>query len=33
MHTKFWLEKFKGRDHLEEISVDGMRVLEWILGK
>jgi len=23
----------KGRDHLEDISIDGEKVLKWILGK
>jgi hypothetical protein len=23
MHTKFWLENLKGRDHLEDLVVDG----------
>jgi hypothetical protein len=27
MHTRFWSENLKGRDHLEDLSVDG------ILGK
>jgi hypothetical protein len=31
--TKFWLENLKGRDHSEDLDVDGMIILEWILGK
>jgi hypothetical protein len=31
MHTKFWLENLKGRDHSEDLDVDRKR--EWILGK
>jgi len=27
------LENFKGRDHLEDLDVDGKKILEWILGK
>jgi len=23
MHTKFWLENWKGRDHLEGIGIEG----------
>jgi len=33
MHTEFWLETLKGRDHLEDIGVDGTIILEWILEK
>jgi hypothetical protein len=33
MHTVFWLENLKGRDHLEDLGVDGDIILEWILGK
>jgi hypothetical protein len=29
----FWLENLKGRDHLEDLCVDGRIILEWILGK
>jgi hypothetical protein len=32
MYAKFWTENLKGRDHSEELNVDGM-ILEWILGK
>jgi len=32
VHTKFWPENLKGKDHLEDLSVDGI-LLEWILGK
>jgi hypothetical protein len=27
------LENLKGRDHLEDLGVDGKIILEWILGK
>jgi hypothetical protein len=30
MHTKFLLEKVKGRDHMEETGVDERIKLEWI---
>jgi hypothetical protein len=33
MHTRFWLEILKGRNHSEELGVDGKIILEWILGK
>jgi hypothetical protein len=33
MRTKFWSENLKGREHLEELGVDGRIILEWILGK
>jgi hypothetical protein len=31
MHTKFWFEILKGRDHSEDLGVDGRIMLEWIL--
>jgi hypothetical protein len=33
MHTEYWFEKLKGRDHSEDLGVDGKIILEWILGK
>jgi hypothetical protein len=33
MHRKFWLEKIKGRNHLEDLGIDGKIILDWILGK
>jgi len=33
MHTKFCSENLKGRDHLEDLGVDGRIISEWILGK
>jgi hypothetical protein len=33
MHTRFWLENLKGRDHSEDLGIDGKIILEWILGK
>jgi hypothetical protein len=29
---RFWLEELKGRDHLEDLGMDGSIILEWILG-
>lgn len=33
MHTKFYFENLKGRDHLEEIDVDRRKMLKWFLEK
>jgi hypothetical protein len=33
MHAKFCLGNLKGRDHLEDLGVDGRIILEWILKK
>jgi hypothetical protein len=33
MHTTFLLENLKGRDHSEDMGIDGAKILEWILGK
>jgi hypothetical protein len=33
VHTVFWLENLKGREHTEEPGTDGKIILEWILGK
>jgi len=33
MYTVFWLENLKGRDHSEDLAVDGRIILELILGK
>jgi hypothetical protein len=32
IHTKIWSENLRGRDHFEDLSIDG-RMLEWILQK
>jgi hypothetical protein len=29
----FWSENLKGRDHSEDLGVDGRVIFEWILGK
>jgi len=33
MHRVFWLENPKGRDHLEDVGVDGKIILDQILWK
>jgi len=33
VYTRFWLENLKGRDHLEDLGVDGRIILGWILRK
>jgi hypothetical protein len=33
MHAIFGLGNLKGRDHLEDLGVDGKIILKWILGK
>jgi hypothetical protein len=33
MHTIFWLENLKGRDHSQDLGRDGKIILEWILRK
>jgi hypothetical protein len=32
MHKSFLSENLKGRDHSEDLGVDG-KIIEWILGK
>jgi len=32
MHTIFWLEILKGRDHPEDLGIVAKIILEWILG-
>jgi hypothetical protein len=31
--TVLWMENLTGRNHLEDLGVDGKTILEWILGK
>jgi hypothetical protein len=33
VHTNFWSESLTGRDHAEDLGVDGKIILEWILVK
>jgi hypothetical protein len=33
MHALFWFENLKGRDHSEELGVDGRKLLERIVGR
>jgi len=33
MHTQFWSKNLEGRDHSEDLGIDGKITLEWILGK
>jgi len=33
MHTLFWSGNLKGRDHSEDLGIDGKIMLEWILEK
>jgi hypothetical protein len=33
MLAEFLLENLKGRNHAEDISIDGKIIFEWILGK
>jgi hypothetical protein len=31
MSAEFWLEKLKGRDHMDGFDLDGKIMLKWIL--
>jgi hypothetical protein len=33
MHTKFWLETMKGRDHSDHVSVGRRIILNWNIKK
>jgi hypothetical protein len=33
MRTKFWSENLKGRDHSEDMGIDGKIILQRMLGK
>jgi hypothetical protein len=30
MHTQFWFENMKGRDHFGDLGVDGRIILKWV---
>jgi hypothetical protein len=32
MHTKFWSENLKRKDHTEDLSVDVNIIFQWIVG-
>jgi hypothetical protein len=33
MYIKFWLENLKGRNHSQDLGVDGRIILDWIFGR
>jgi hypothetical protein len=33
MHARFWWGNLKERDHLENLGVDGIVILKWVLKK
>jgi hypothetical protein len=33
MYTEFWSGNLKGRDHMEDLGVDGRIIIEWVLKK
>jgi hypothetical protein len=33
VHILLWFENLKGKDHLEDLAVDGSVILRWILGR
>lgn len=33
MHIKFLLVSLKGRNHLQELGIDGRMMIKWIRGK
>jgi len=33
IYTRFWSENLKGRNHSQDLEVEGKIILKWILGK
>jgi len=33
MHKTFWFGNLNGRDHMEDLGIDGSIILEFIIGK
>jgi hypothetical protein len=33
MHTNFWSENLKGKDHSGDLNVDEIMILEWMLRR
>jgi len=33
LHTGFWWGNLRGKDHLEDISIDGRIILKWTFKK
>jgi hypothetical protein len=33
MHTRYWSEDVDGREHSEDLDLDGRIILDWIPGK
>jgi hypothetical protein len=33
MHKMFWVGNLKGRDHSQDLGVDGRIICEWVSGK
>jgi hypothetical protein len=33
VHTGFWWDNLRGRDHLEDLDVDGRIIFKWIFRK
>lgn len=33
VHTRFWLNNPDGKDHMEDVGVDGRAILVWIFKK
>jgi hypothetical protein len=33
MHTELWSGNLRGRDHSEDLGIDGRMILKWILNK